>query len=341
MKHGFSLCLTAFILLLLMPLATTPAHAGLIPEPIPQDVTIADDAYHPTPLPRTEWWYFDASLSQNYSIQTNVRLTTTLLHGTVSLRLELYKDGIQLAESHTRALLSHLTASTTTCDVKLDGRQLILGTYNTTRDAYDYTVTIGQPGLNATLHYTGRTKGWKIVRAHNDSWAVMCPRADVTATIDYRGITLNLTGQGYHDHNWGIGPKKVIPYGWYWGKLNSDHYTLTWSALLSTRATNTKIAVINTLDGGYTYYHQNEVWLKPQAYTWDHGHHIPTSFFISIQNPLQMHVFHCNAKTIHYQNYLGFINYWRYHLHNTGSFTFGIQTELVDEVTIGEFTQFR
>ena len=341
MKHSIFLYIILITLLAsLYPLQ--PIHAtSPLKEPMPQDVTIQDDAYHPTKLPRTEWWYFDASLNDNYSIQTNVRITTTLLRGTVSVRLELYKDGIQIVENHTRALLTRLNASTTEPNVSIDGQQLIHGTYNATRDAYDYDLTLGGTGLNFTLHYTGRTKGWKIVRAHNDSWAVMSPRADVTGTIHYRGITLNVTGRGYHDHNWGIGPKKIIPYGWYWGKLNSDNYTLTWSALLSTRETDTKIAVENTLDGGYTAYTQNQIWFKPSAFVWNHGHRIPTHFFISIQTPQEMSVFHCNAETVHYQNYLGFINYWRYHLHNTGTFTYGIQTEYVNETTIGEFTQFR
>ncbi len=341
MKHSAFLCLTLFILLTPLSLTTT-AHASLFQrEVLPEDVTIGDDAYHPSELPRTEWWYFDASLNDGYSIQANVRVTTTLHRGAVSTRLELYKDGQLLADTHTKQTLSHLTASVTTPNVVLDGRQLILGTYNATKDAYDYTVSFGDTGLNTTLQFTGRTKGWKIVRSHNDSWAVMCPRADVTGTVNYRGITLSVTGLGYHDHNWGVGPKKIIPYGWFWGKINSDHYTLTWSALLSTRATYTLIAVENTEDGGYTYYHPENVWFKPDGYTWDHGHRIPTRFFISIQTPDQMSVFHCNAIGVHYQNYLGIINYWRYHLHNTGSFTFGISTEIVDEIAIGEFTQFR
>lgn len=335
---------TKSLLLLTLLLFLTPSVTPITPAHItrdfyPQDVTLADDAYHPTMLPRTEWWYFDAVLG-NYTIQASVRIVTINRHGSVTTRLNLYKDGASIASTGTKDRFAHLTASQQTPDVSLDGIQLIHGTYNATTDTYDYTLAIGTVGFNATLNFTGRTKGWKILRPLGDGWAVMCPRADVAGTIHLKDLTLTLTGIGYHDHNWGLGTAKALRYGWYWGKINSDHYTLIWSEIETTRLTHTIIAVENTLDGGYQYIPQDNVWFAREERSLDHLHLIPYRFFISIQNPDQMSVFHLNVITIHYERFLGFIKYWRYHFHATGSFTFGITTELVDETSIGEFIRF-
>jgi len=329
------------LLILCTPLAITTIATHATPNIIVQDVTLADDAYHPTPLLRTEWWYFDAILTQNYSLQASVRTTSIRHLGIVTTRLDLYQDGAPLASAHDRQPLSRLTASQETPNVTLNGHQLILGTHNTTTDTYDYTLTIGSTELNATLQFTGRTKGWKILRPLGDGWAVMCPRADVTGTIHFNNLTLTVQGIGYHDHNWGLGAAKALRYGWYWGKVNSDHYTLVWSAIQTTRLTHTIVAVENTLDAGYEYIPPENVWFAPEKYALDHGHFIPHRFFLSVQTPAQMAVIHANAIAVDYQDYLGLINYWRYHFHNTGSFTFGVTTEIVDETAIGEFIRFR
>jgi hypothetical protein len=342
MKHP-SFCLLT-LLVLLMPLLTVPQTTA-IPFPnwaVPQDVTITDDAYHPANFaPRTEWWYFDASLNDNYTFQASVRITTGVHLGTVISRIDLYKDGQPLTSARIRQPIASLNASTTTPDVSINGIHIIHGTYNATKNAYDYTFILTIDNLTADLTFTGRTKAWKITRPINDNWAVMCPRADVNGTIIYRGATINVTGIGYHDHNWGLGIIKFLRFGWVWGKINSDHYTLIWSSLMPVRQVDKIIAIENTVDGNYTYIPSDQVWYHVETRAIDHLHRIPTSFFISIQNPTQMSVFHCNAISLDYTNYLGIVNYWRYHFRNTGTFTFGIQTEIVNELAIGELIVFR
>lgn len=332
------------LLILLTPLSIAPPTPAVsLPKQVaPKDVTIQDDAYHPSRLiPRTEWWYFDASLTDNYTFVASVRVTASLHHGIIDTRLDLYQNGQPLTEARVKNHYNQFNASTTTCNVILNNQRVINGTYNATKDAYDYTLDFNIANVTVHLTYTGRTEGWKIMRFQDNNWAVMCPRADVAGTIIYRGITINATGIGYHDHNWGMGARKMIRYGWIWGKINSDHYTLIWSAIMPIRAVDTVIAVENTLDGGYTYIPPENVWFHIEAHTMNHLHHIPTSFFISIQTPEQMSVLHSNAIQLDYSNVLGLVNYWRYHFHNTGTFTFGITSDIVDELAIGEFINFR
>ena len=44
------------------------------------------------------------------------------------------------------------------------------------------------------------------------------------ATITQNGKTEQLTGTGYHDHNWGNAPMMILMHHWYWGRAKIGDY---------------------------------------------------------------------------------------------------------------------
>jgi hypothetical protein len=60
---------------------------------------------------------------------------------------------------------------------------------------------------------------------------VEVPNGTVTGTITYDGQTVNVTGSGYHDHNWGNIDLTAIFKYWWWSRLKVDDYTIIASSV--------------------------------------------------------------------------------------------------------------
>jgi hypothetical protein len=63
------------------------------------------------------------------------------------------------------------------------------------------------------------------------AWVVGAPRAQVSGTVRLGGERLEVSGVGYHDHNWGIGNMPRIVQRWYWGRVYADDITLVYAAV--------------------------------------------------------------------------------------------------------------
>jgi hypothetical protein len=58
------------------------------------------------------------------------------------------------------------------------------------------------------------------------AWLVAVPEGAVTGTLTVDGATRQITGSGYHDHNWGnVSPAKLFD-NWWWGRGKSRGYTI-------------------------------------------------------------------------------------------------------------------
>jgi hypothetical protein len=63
------------------------------------------------------------------------------------------------------------------------------------------------------------------------AWLVPVPEGAVTGTLTADGVTRQVTGSGYHDHNWGnISPAKLFD-NWWWGRGRSGEHTIIASEL--------------------------------------------------------------------------------------------------------------
>jgi hypothetical protein len=58
------------------------------------------------------------------------------------------------------------------------------------------------------------------------AWLVAVPEGAVTGTLTAEGVTRQVTGSGYHDHNWGnVSPADLFD-NWWWGRGRSGDHTI-------------------------------------------------------------------------------------------------------------------
>ncbi len=307
-----------------------------------QEITLKDDAFHGRgELPFIEWWYFDAKLDNGYSLVLGVQVLNIFARGIVTTRLTIYNQGTILMKSYEKYFLRDFSASTEVPSVFIEGNQIIQGTYDSANDRFVYTVSLDTSEGSVSLEFTGCTKGWKRQQQTGDWWAVVLPRATVSGRITIENETLNVTGTGYHDHNWGIGPRIALHFGWFWGTCNSSTYTVTWAAIRTTRITDLPIMVVNTKDAGFLEIPSETIWFITDNISFDHLRRIPWFFTIETMTEHAFIVIHMEVISMDRTEMLGFINYWRYHVRCTGTIMVDGQVETVDGISIMEYLRFR
>jgi len=274
-------------------------------------------------------------------LTVGVQILNIFAKGIVSTRLTLYHQGSIIIKSYEKYFLREFSASYDTPSVFVAGKQLIIGTYDTLKDCFVYNVTVKVPEGAVSLHFIGCTKGWKRQQQTGDWWVVVLPRANVTGTITIGNTTMNVTGTGYHDHNWGIGPRIALHFGWFWGTCGSSNYTVTWADVCTTRFTQLPIMVVNTKDDGYLEIPSETIWFSTNNFSIDHFRRVPRFFSIETITENVFLVINMELISVDHTEMLGFINYWRYHVRCTGTIIVDGHMEAVEGVSIMEYLRFR
>ncbi len=177
-----------------------------------------------------EWWYFDAHLDDG-STAVIVFITKEIMERKGPLRPGLKMtitrpDGVKLSASPFFPP-DEFTASKQSCDVKI-GPNWVHG------DLHTYQLHAEANGMSADLTFTGIVPPWRPLdgkayfgdREHYFGWLPAIPYGTVQGTLTYDGKTHNVTGSGYHDHNWGnLSLPNVIDH-WYWGRAQFGDYTV-------------------------------------------------------------------------------------------------------------------
>jgi hypothetical protein len=192
-----------------------------------------------------EWWYFDAHFSdqstavivfstkplleRNGPLKPNILFTITRPNGTKVSSFPIFPAG-------------KFSAAKETCDVRI-GENWVKGNLHT----YQLHVEINDPSgddsnesldgprrLSADLTFIGLVPPWRPGAGkayfgdleHYFAWMPAIPYGTVQGTLTYDGQTHQVSGTGYHDHNWGnIGLNDVMDH-WYWGRAHISDYTL-------------------------------------------------------------------------------------------------------------------
>lgn len=308
----------------------------------PQDIELRDDAFHGGGvLPLTEWWYFDAVFDNGYSAEMSVRVLGAMKHGFVFSRLAIYNEGRMVANSESSYSMKEFSASVEVPLVQINNKTVITGTYDNGTGNFVYNVSFDFPQSAVMLHFVGCTKGWKQRQQAGDWWAVVLPRADVIGTITVENSTMNVAGNGYHDHNWDVTTRMCLNFGWFRGRLNSLNYTATWSAILPTRTTVKPMLVINEKNGGYLDIPAEMIWFSAKDIHLDHGMLIPYFFNVGTMTDEVFLMVNMQVVSVHHDRFMGFMSYWRYHVKCTGTIIMNGHTELVDGMFIVGLLRFR
>ncbi|AYA25038.1 MULTISPECIES: lipocalin-like domain-containing protein [Rhodococcus] len=197
-------------------------------------VEAADNGAHPsTDKHAFEHWYFDAHLDDGRIVVAMIQ-TRELVHRKPGVEIHVYSADGKRREASRSYTDADLSVSTERCDVrvgqsfaKLVGEEDGLPVYH---------VSVSEGDLAFDLTFTAEVPPWMPGRgqtSYNEreffAWVVGAPRARVAGTVTVDGKTTEVTGRGYHDHNWGVGDMKRLIDKWYWGRLYTEDFTLVYA----------------------------------------------------------------------------------------------------------------
>jgi len=309
----------------------------------PINITLGDDAFHGADtLHFIEWWYFDACLDDGYSIQVSINVYDALDLGLAVININIYKNGEIKRTGKEIYNLNEFNISRELPLIILYDKKIIEGYIDKKTGNLIYALSLDINEIYLDLRFTSLTDGWKGTTPFGE-WCVVMPKAEVDGIIKIgdNDYFHKVKGFGYHDHNWNMTIFAGINFGWIWGKVNSNNYTIIWCDILTTWYLNDPVLVLNKENGTYVSINPEDIQIIVKDVRFKNGMLIPYSFSI---NACDKNIsFSVEVKVIetHYASIMGMVNYWRYHVRYTGSITVFSKTENIDEKNIAEFIRFR
>ena len=179
-----------------------------------------------------EWWYFDGLLDD----------------GTVVV---VWFGDNWFFGSHKRAVTMELTLPGQPTrrvmrtfeepgSFSIDGADIKIGPHRFKGDLDTYFIHVDPAetgGVGCELTLRRRVASYRPATGYIEAgrqffaWLVAVPEGSVTGTLTADGVTREVTGSGYHDHNWGnVSPANLFD-SWWWGRGRSGEHTIIASEL--------------------------------------------------------------------------------------------------------------
>lgn len=199
-----------------------------------------DNGLHLTPEKGAfEHWYFDARLASGHTIVgfLTKRRPEQRKSCDPSVELIVYSpDGSkrQVRASYPKNMASF---SASDVDVQIGANRAWV---DRDGDLPVHHVHLAEEDLVFDLAFHNELPSWMPGRGETHygkvdhfGWVVAAPRARVTGTVRIGSQTLDGSGIGYADHNWGVGDMKRIIERWHWGRLYVDDYSVLFANVLT------------------------------------------------------------------------------------------------------------
>jgi hypothetical protein len=195
---------------------------------IGKDIAVREDGRRtPRSTHYFEWWYFDGLLDDGTVVV--VWFGDNWLYGshTRAVDIELTPPG-----KPTRRILRRFNAPGT---FATDQANIQIGPHTFKGDLQTYVIHVDAAetgGLGCDLTLRRRVASYRpgtgYIKAGDKffAWLVAVPEGAVTGTLTADGVTRQVTGSGYHDHNWGnVSPADLFD-NWWWGRGRSGDHTV-------------------------------------------------------------------------------------------------------------------
>jgi len=186
------------------------------------------DHYQPEPS-FFEWWYFDVALGDGSYL---VAILHSSLYNAIdhkpTLDLRYYPRAGAPITAIGRYERTSYRAESDRCCVRIGYSQAV-------HEGNCYRLELHQEPIHAELTFRPTLPGWKAGTGHLFAdpttnrffdWVVPLPRAYVEGTLAVDGRQETISGEGYHDHNWGNLYLPTAFRGWTWGRVLADNWTL-------------------------------------------------------------------------------------------------------------------
>ncbi len=216
-----------------------------------------------------EWWYFDAIMVDGTAVV--IQFFTKGFSG-------LDKPGLQPSgvievtlpdgTHHERDFdypVDECRFRTGKCDITI-------GPHSFIGDLADYTIhvdPIDGLGADLSLHSLGRPYrpgtayfGFGDNDDHYFTWLCAVPKGQVSGTLTVDSQTLDVTGFGYHDHQWGSNIYFKLWNHWLWARQRLDDYTILVFDLVASAPydyTRFPIAFIQDNEGNIVFQNTHDV----------------------------------------------------------------------------------
>lgn len=305
-----------------------------------EKISLKDDAFHGAGyFPFTEWWYFDASFSNNYSASMAIRIIGLFKIHICIQRMDIYKKGKKNFSKRKAYFHSSFFKSNSKPILKIKEKKIMEG-FIDKKGNWTYNLFFDIEDTSARLKYVGKSEGWKS-KVPGSMWSVILPRAEVSGTLIIDGEKMDVKGSGYHDHNWNVRPSTpIFIKGWFWGRFTTKIFTFIWSNVIHSKKISTLIFVINQENKGYIKINQKDIKFTKKDFKKSKNKKIPRSFNIKIDNDELFLDVKMKADVVTHTKVMGFMNYFRYHMVYKGTYKKDDIKENIDDFQIAELLQF-
>lgn len=183
-----------------------------------------------------EWWYTDAHFSNGDLCVVSFHLTAGPGGKMMpAVMLNLARKGEMICDQRVPFDLERFKASETQCDVSI-GKSFIRSEDGLNR-YHIYVDPDENNGFGVDLEFVSTAPSYRPATGrwfdgeHHFSWFCAIPGANVHGTLTFQEETIEVTGNGYHDHNWGdVSIEHFIDH-WLWGRANIDGISIVGSAV--------------------------------------------------------------------------------------------------------------
>ncbi|WP_382304445.1 lipocalin-like domain-containing protein [Herbiconiux sp. UC225_62] len=178
-----------------------------------------------------EWWYFDAHLDDGAKVV--VIFMTKDLSSPKKPLSPMIRVNLDLPDGSSHTFIRDFPAGSFTARTASTDVTIADNTFS--GDLAHYEIHVQLDDVRIDLSLDGEIRPWRphtgymVFGEQRDlefSWLPAVPQGAVRGTYDVGGVRHEVTGIGYHDHNWGnVGMMSVI-HDWYWARGQAGPYSV-------------------------------------------------------------------------------------------------------------------
>jgi hypothetical protein len=163
-------------------------------------VTPKDDAIHPSNSPeRWEWWYFDADFDNGYNMIGTFHFGSPRPPANPDARF----IEIALYDPKGNKRMVRKRYPKEECSAAEDKLDVVIGPNTFKGDLKKTHLFFSADGQGCSINYESMVEPYLPEEPTGVSlWVVPHARAKVSGTLTWDGQTMDVKGEGYHDHNW-------------------------------------------------------------------------------------------------------------------------------------------
>jgi hypothetical protein len=308
-------------------------------DPIPID--LEDDAFHGAEsLNFAEWWYFDAEFENDYHVQATVYVFDILYQKFIVVNVNIYRDMINVLSRDDIYLFSEMFISEDSPYIEIDGKEVMRGYIDEVTGEWVYNINVEVEDAIINLTFRDDSQGW-MGNLPIGGWTVALPNAKVSGRINLFENEIECIGKGYHDHNWDMNIFDLLNFGWYWGRIKTDGYTIVWFMVMNTRMKSQDLVIISKDGGEFYNIDSNNIDFIASEYKLDMIWWIPNRFVLEVDESGISMFISLSTNKLDSMTTPGLGHYWRYHTNSQGYININDDKKDISGIQIAELFRYR